>query len=62
MPGFQTLGEPTFPYQNVTWEKDKPCLKLQDGHRAHANEVNMMLFSKQQDQGKGKKKKTFKIL
>lgn len=63
MPVFQTPGElasPFAPHQNVTWEKDKPWVKLQDGHRAPANEVNRMFFSGHQ--GHGKKKKTLRIL
>lgn len=65
MPVFQTPGEPASPFaphQNVTWEKDKPWVKLQGGHSAPANEVNKMFFSRHQGHGKQKKKKALRIL
>lgn len=44
------------PTKTLHGKQTKPCMKLQDGHRAQANEVNMMFFSKQQDHRKKKKK------
>lgn len=52
MPVPQTRGQTYLPLPKCYMGKDMRCLKLQDGHRVQANEVNMMFFSKQQGHGK----------
>lgn len=57
MPFFQTPREPTSPLWKCYVGKRQATVEITDGHRAQANEVNMMFFSRQQGHGKEKKKK-----
>ena len=69
MPVFQTPGEPASPFaphQNVTWEKDKPWVKLQDGHSAPQMKLTGCfspgIRAMESKKKKKKKKKALRIL